>query len=150
MIRWIRRRRNADEGTIMVLVLGLVPVVAGLIAVGTDAAVLFSHRRALVSHADAAALAAAQSADLGTLYTARKIESLPLDCRTARSVVTRRIEQASEDSRATAPQLADFSCNRNAVRVRLRSKAQLPFAKHFGIEPTVEVAADAAATSPLR
>ena len=88
VIRWIRRSRNADEGTIMVLVLGLVPVVAGLIAVGTDAAVLFSHRRALVSHADAAALAAAQSADLGTLYTARKIESLPLDCRTARSVVT--------------------------------------------------------------
>ena len=38
----------------MMLVIGLVPVLAGLIAVGTDAAVLFSHRRALVSQADSA------------------------------------------------------------------------------------------------
>jgi uncharacterized membrane protein len=134
----------------MVLILGLVPVVAGLIAVGTDAAVLFSHRRALVAQADSAALAAAQSADLATLYTSRRIASLPLNCNGARSVVNRRLSQASEDSRVPAPQLADFSCNRTAVTVRLRSKAQLPFAKHFGIEPTVEVAADAAATSPLR
>ena len=143
-------RRDNDRGTIMMLVIGLVPVLAGLIAVGTDAAVLFSHRRALVSQADSAVLAAAQSADLSALYTSRRVDSLPLDCRGARKVVDQRLSQATLDPRTPRINLADFRCGRTTVTLRLRSNVLLPFAKHFGIEPTVEVGADAAATSPLR
>ena len=45
-----------DRGTVMMLTLGLVPIIAGLIAVGTDAAVLFTQRRALAADAESAVL----------------------------------------------------------------------------------------------
>lgn len=148
--RRFQGRRTADDGTVMMLVIGLIPILAGMIAVGTDAAVLFTHRRALVAQADAAVLAAAQSADLEALYTSRRVESLPLDCVAARSVAARRVASGSTDPRTEQIQLVDFRCTRTSVTLRVRSNVTLPFAHHFGIEPSVEVATNAAATSPLR
>lgn len=149
-MRGTTRSLMSDEGTVLMLIIGLVPIIAGLFAVGTDAAVLFTHRRALVAQADAAVLAAAQSADLEAIYTSRTVTSLPLDCRAARSVALRKIEAGVSDPRTQSIGLTDFRCTRSAVSLQVRSKVVLPFAQHFGIEPTVEVATDAAATSPLR
>ncbi len=151
--RWLhclRRCNEDDRGTVLMLTLGLVPIIAGLIAVGTDAAVLFTHRRALASDAESAVLAAAQSADLEALYTSRDLRSLPLDCRVARDVVEERIARPNSRQRANGIVIARFECTRTSVVLRVRSKVELPFARHFGIDPTIEVATDAAASSPLR
>lgn len=148
---WIRIRDSADDaGTVMMLTLGLVPIIAGLIAVGTDAAVLFTHRRALAADVESAVLAAAQSADLEALYTSKKVTSLPLDCRAARAVVDRRIANPNSRQRAHGITVASFTCTRVSVSVRVRTSVELPFAHNFGIDPTVEVDTQAAASSPLR
>jgi len=57
-----------DRGSISVLVLGLVAVVAVSLAVLVDATSAFVQRRSLVAVADAAALAGAQSIDLAAYY----------------------------------------------------------------------------------
>jgi len=139
-----------DRGTVMVLTLGLVPVIAGLIAVGTDAAVLFTQRRALAADAESAVLAAAQAADLEVLYTSRRIDSLPLDCRAARAIVDQRLAKPNVRQQGSGVSVADFRCTQTSVSLRVRTRVTLPFASHFGVDPTVDVATDAAASSPLR
>lgn len=139
-----------DRGTVMMLTLGLVPIIAGLIAVGTDAAVLFTQRRALAADAESAVLAAAQAADLEALYTSRQIDSLPLDCRAARAIVDHRLTKPNLRQQASGVTVADFRCTATSVSLRVRSRVELPFASHFGVDPTVDVATDAAASSPLR
>ncbi len=141
---------QGDHGTVMMLVIGLVPIIAGMIAVGTDAAVMFTHRRALAADAESAVLAAAQSADLAALYTSGRLTSLPLDCRTARAVVDKRLINRDRSKSVGAVQVVDFRCSRTSVSMRVRSQVELPFAHHFGIDPTVDVGTDAAASSPLR
>lgn len=148
--RTIRDPECGDRGTVMMLTIGLVPIIAGLVAVGTDAAVLFTHRRALAADAESAVLAAAQTADLEALYTSRRLESLPLDCRAARAVVDQRLSKWNGRTGGSGIVVADFQCSRTAVSLRVRSQVVLPFAQHFGIDPTVEVGTDAAASSPLR
>lgn len=134
----------------MMLTIGLVPIIAGLIAVGTDAAVLFTHKRALAADAESAVLAASQAADLEALYTAREVTSLPLDCRAARTIVDQRLAKPNRRQARQGITVADFRCTQTSVSVRVRSRVELPFAQHFGIDPTVEVGTDAAASSPLR
>ena len=145
-----RRLRNGQDGSVLLLVIGLVPILAGLIAVGTDLAVLFTHQRSLATEADAAALAGAQAANLRQLYTSGNITELPLDCRRAREIVESRVGSAASDKRVARAAVAGFSCRSNTVSVSLRSSVELPFASHFGISPTVEVGANAAARSPFR
>ena len=84
-----RSLRHDDEGTVLVLILGLVSVVALLAAVVTDVSALYLQRRDLVSAADGAALAGAQAVDEATLYTEGLPASgpLPLDEEAARAVV---------------------------------------------------------------
>jgi len=142
-------RGTGQDGSVLLLVIGLVPILAGLIAVGTDLAVLFTHRRSLATEADAAVLAGAQAANLRQLYTSGKITELPLDCRRAREIVDARVGSAASDRRVSRAVVARFSCRSNTVTVSLRSSVDLPFASHFGISPTVEVGADAAARSPF-
>jgi len=132
------------------LFIGVFPIMLLLIMVGTDAAVLFTHRRALAAEADAAAIAGAQSADLEGLYTGGEPTSLPLDCAKARHVVAARIGSSSSDSRVTRAALGEVRCDGTSVSVILRSQAVLPFASELGVKPQVSVRADASARSPLR
>jgi uncharacterized membrane protein len=139
-----------QDGSVLLLVMGLVPILAGLIAVGTDLAVLFTHQRSLAAEADSAALAGAQAANLRQLYTGKNVTELPLDCRRARDIVEDRVGSDASDKRVSTAVVAGFRCRSNTVSVSLRSSVELPFASHFGISPTVEVGADAAARSPFR
>ncbi|MGV1037525.1 MAG: pilus assembly protein TadG-related protein [Candidatus Nanopelagicales bacterium] len=144
------RRLRDDSGSVLMLVMGLVPVLLLMVTVGTDLSVLFTLRRALAAEADAAAVAAAQAADLEALYTGSGMRNLPLDCAQARRIVLHRVGGPRSDSRVGNSRLASMTCNSRRVSVRLRSTIKLPFASHLGIKPTVAVAADAAARAPLR
>ncbi len=139
-----------DDGTVMMLVIGLIPILAGMIAVGTDAAVMFTHRRALAADAESAVLAAAQSADLAALYTSGHLTSLPLDCHAARAVIDKRLTSRDRYKSVEMVHISDFRCSRSSVSIKVRTHVELPFARHFGIDPVVEVGTDAAASSPLR
>jgi len=61
-------RVRGDEGTVLLLILGLVVVAALLISVVTDVSALYLQRRDLISAADGAALAGAQSVDEALVY----------------------------------------------------------------------------------
>lgn len=149
----VLRRRPAikcDEGSVLLLVVGLIPVLFLLLAVGVDASTLFIHRRALSSTADAAALAAAQSADLQRFYRGEATADLPIDCDAARRKVEAMLTPDRLDARAGGAQLESIDCDRTTVSVQLRSRAELPFAHFGGIAPTVDVRGHATARSPLR
>jgi uncharacterized membrane protein len=61
-------RCRGDEGTVLLLILGLVVMAALLISVVTDVSALYLQRRDLISAADGAALAGAQSVDEASVY----------------------------------------------------------------------------------
>lgn len=146
----MRRLRCNDRGSVLVLTVGLVPIAAGLVSVGTDISVLLAHRRALAAELDSAVLAAAQSADLDRLYTGQGIDSLPLDCGRARRVVESRLASESSDERINVVRLSSFSCRGGRVAASATATVRLPFAHHFGVNPQANVAAEAAARSPFR
>jgi len=141
---------RGDDGSVLLLIIGFMPVLFLLIAVATDAAVLFSARRSLAAQADAAAIAGVQAADLAALYTGKSLSALPVDCAKARRVVQARFDAVSTGSATGAVTVQGITCDGVSVSVRLRCSAQLPFASHFGLAPQVTVRAGAAARSPLR
>lgn len=148
--RLLGEKEGNDRGTVMLLTMGLVPIVAALIAVGTDAAVLFTQKRAVSTEIEAAVLAAAQSADLEALYTGRQVKSLPLDCRQAREVVRRKMSAIAPRAGGSAVTVTSIDCNPTTVAASARVRVQLPFAQHFGINPEVQVGSRAAATAPMQ
>ena len=94
------RQPRQDEGTVLLLIIGLVVVAALLIAVVTDVSALYLERRDLISAADGAALAGAQSVDEETIYRTRS-------CRpSVRSRSTRRPQ--SERCATTCTKLASL------------------------------------------
>lgn len=62
--------RGRDGGSIMILMIFFAVIVAGLITVVVDVSTVFLGQRQLQAVADAAAAAAAQSADIDTIYRA--------------------------------------------------------------------------------
>ncbi len=146
----LRLALQRDDGSVLLLVVGLIPVLFLLVAVGVDASTLFIHRRALSSTADAAALAGAQSADLERFYRSESTRDLPVDCAAARRKVEAMLMPDRLDARASSAELQSIDCDRTTVTVQLRSRAQLPFAHLVGVAQTVEVRGRATARSPLR
>ncbi|HVQ87912.1 MAG TPA: pilus assembly protein TadG-related protein [Actinomycetes bacterium] len=63
-----RVRASPDEGTVLLLILGLVVIAGLLVAVVIDVTVLFLGRQSLNSAADGAVLAGAQAVDRAALY----------------------------------------------------------------------------------
>lgn len=145
-----RVRLAADDGSVLVLAVGLIPVLFLLIAVAVDASTLFIHRRALSSTADSAALAAAQSADLERFYRGDSVAALPIDCQAARRKIEMMLVPTRVDARVSDVALESIACDRQSVTVAVRSTVRLPFAHLVGVVPTVDVRGSATARSPFR
>ena len=142
-------RRN-DDGTVMLLVLGLV-VLAGLfVVVVVDASALFMARRDLLAAADGAALAGAQAVDEAAVYREGVHGSLPLD--------PRRVQLAVDDylrlsgvSGSVDELRVDVTTDGTTVRVELLAVVQLPVVNGVtpGAAAGVSVAASASARSAV-
>lgn len=145
-----RLRCSSDRGSVMMLMVGLIPILFMMVAVSTDAAVLFNHRRSLAAEADAAVVAGAQSADLAAVYSGKQSINLPLDCAKAREVIKSRVGSMSSDKRASAARVATIDCTPAQVSVSISTPVELPFSHYFGLRPTVDVKATSAARSRLR
>ena len=143
-MRW---RRGDDEGSILLLTLGFAIVAMALVLVVTDASKVFLTRRSLVSAADAAALAGAQSLDREQFYTG-KTDTLPLDATAAADAVRTYIDDADLAQTYTDFELVSVEVADGEVTVTVRARSLLPFGSYVGHPDGVVVEATAHATAP--
>lgn len=121
------RLRN-DEGSILLLGLGLAVMVFSLVAVMADIAVLRLARHELNSQADAAALAGAQAIDIDALVDAGYLEQgpahlVPLNAQAAVAAVRTHLRSMN---RPEVSVLA-IEANESTVSVRLAVAVRPPF-----------------------
>lgn len=130
------RCRRAGEERGSVLILGLGAVVLGLmgLVVGIDASAAFLQRRALVSLADASALAGAQGIDLDSYYRQGASDATMLDPRGVEARVTEYLAQVHV---IEGLRLEGVDSDGRSVTVRLSAPLRLPFASMLG--PSVRI-----------
>jgi Flp pilus assembly protein TadG len=142
-------RRNDDEGTVLVLLLGFTAVLMLLVAVVVNVSSVILAKRGLASATDGAAVSAAQSLDLDELYAAGlDAERIPLSEAEAASRVAAYEAQAA----AGQPGLqlsVDISLDGTTAIVRGVRIVELPFGRILGFQP-VRVEAEARARAPTR
>ena len=143
----MRGPRGADdEGTVLLLIVGLVAVVGLLVAVVTDVTALYLQRRDLVSAADGAALAGAQAVDEETIYTQGLPTSgpLPLDEDAARSAVH---EYLSDSGLASQSLTVRVETTPTTVSVSVSTTYDLPVANTATLGATGSAQVSASATA---
>jgi hypothetical protein len=141
------RLEARDDGSMLILMIGLVVLCLLLVAVVTDASTLFLARMHLISAVDGAALAGAQAVDQRALYTGPATGQLPLDPTGVRTAVDRYLVL---DGDADVDVLS-VSTDGAVVRVAFQRQVRLPFLDlvTLGATDSVTVTADAAAESPF-
>ena len=127
MTRVVPCHASRDDGRVMLLVVGIVVVLAMLVAVVVDVAHLYLARRSLDAATDAAALAGVQAADLGALYAGQDGRDVPLDERAVRRAVNRYIDNARVDDDIERFELEAVVVTDTQVSVSTRSSVRLPF-----------------------
>jgi Putative Flp pilus-assembly TadE/G-like len=145
------RARPSDDGSVLLLVVGMVVLLVLLVTVVVDVTALFLARKDLLAAADGAALAGAQAVDAERLYTdGVGAGPLPLD--------------PAEAERAARAYVADTGVGHGLARldvevvatgttvtVRLEGIARLPFVSDVtpGAAAGVRVSASATASTAV-
>ena len=138
------RRPRGDDGTVLLLVLGLTGVLLIAVALVVNVSAVVLAKRALASTADGAAVAAAQALDEQAFYTSGLRGGIPLDAEEAAArVAAYRAEVAAHQP---GLQLSVAVDGRTAV-VRATRTLTLPLAILSTGPVTVE--AEARARAPL-
>lgn len=141
-----REPERADQGTVLLLIIGLVVLATLLVAVVTDISALYLERRQLVAAADGAALAGAQAVDEETIYRngLPATGPVPLDQEAAERAVR---DYLSEAGLLTAKLEVNISTSATTVSVLLRTRSRLPVASTVtaGASGSAEVSASATA-----
>jgi hypothetical protein len=142
-------RREDDEGTVLVLLLGFTAVLMLLVAVVVNVSSVILAKRGLASATDGAAVSAAQSLDLDALYAAGlDTERIPLDRAQAATRVAAYEAQAAM-GRPGLQLSVDVSADGTTAIVRGVRIVELPFGRILGFQP-VRVEAEARARAPTR
>lgn len=139
---------TADEGTVLLLILGLVTVAALLVGVVTDVSALYLKRRELVAAADGAALAGAQKVNEARVYAEGLPAEgpVPLDTAAAENAV-------EEYLQGSGLRLSDMTVSATAttVTVSIATEYRLPVASTAtaGASGTATVSASATARTAV-
>jgi uncharacterized membrane protein len=145
-----RLRPRNDDGTVLLLILGLVVVAALLVAVVTDVSALYLERRELIAAADGAALAGAQAIDRESVYRNGLPTSgpVPLDRDAAEQAVR---DYLTEAGLLTGDLDVTISTSATTVSVALRTRARLPVSNTVtsGTSGTAAVSATATARTAV-
>jgi len=146
------RRRGDDEGTILLLTVGLAVVLMALVVVVIDVSVVVLARRGVANAADGAALLAAQQPDHRVLNDPDRRDALafglPLDPAAVADAVHRyQVEAAATQPRLTLTSSVVGARSTEAV-VHARRTVSLPFVSWFGVKQVV-VEATGRARSPV-
>lgn len=139
---------RGDEGSVSVLVIGLVAVLLMLVAVVAAASSVFLTQRALAASADGAAVAAANAVRVDSLYEGSAGELLPLDSRGVAAAVAGYAEEAGLPERFAGFDFSSSTDGRTAT-VTLAAVAEIPFARRLTGGRGVPVTVTASARSPL-
>ena len=136
-----------DDGSMLILMIGVVVLCLLLVAVVTDASTLFLARMQLISAADGAALAGAQAVNQEALYTGPATGQLPLDPAGVDTAVDRYLALDGDPD----VQVLGVATDGTVVRVAFQRRVRLPFLNlvTLGAKDSVTVSADAAAESPF-
>ncbi len=140
------RRPRGDDGTVLVLVLGLTGLLLALVAVVVDVSVAVLARRSVASAADGAAVSAAQALDEQAFYSGAAQEVVPLSA----EAVADRVAAYEGVAAAEQPglRLAGSVEPPGTAVVTARRPVHLPFRRWTGAAPLV-VTAEARARAPL-
>lgn len=144
------RQLRGDDGTVLLLVIGLVAIAALLIAVVADISALYLERRNLTSAADGAALAGAQSVDEASIYRQGLPAEgpVPLDEDAAERAVLDYLHDAGVLGPGTDVRVSTTS---TTVSVSLAARMKLPVANTItaGTSGTAPVSATATARTAV-
>jgi uncharacterized membrane protein len=143
-------RDQEDDGTVLLLIIGLVTIAALLVGVVTDVSALYLQRRELVAAVDGAALAGAQAVDEESVYR----DGLPASGPVPLNVDA--AEQAARDYLADAGVLGPktdvtVTASATTVTVALATRVDLPVASTVtaGSSGTAPVSASATARTAV-
>ena len=139
-------RPRGDDGTVLVLVLGLFGVLLLLVALVVDVSVVVLAKRSVASAADGAAVSAAQAIDDAAFYGRGLQDRVPLSEQDVAQRVAAYEAQAASDQPGL--QLSSGVDGGTTAVVVARRTVALPVVGRFGIED-VEVVAEARARAPL-
>lgn len=143
-----RPDRYEDEGTILVLLLGFVAVLALMVAVVVNVSSVILAKRGVVSATDGAAVSAAQSLDLDALYAGGLAGGrIPLNTAEAATRVAAYEADAQDGQPGLQLRLARIDGGTTVVVQGVRS-VELPFGRLLGFAP-VQVEAEARARAPV-
>jgi Flp pilus assembly protein TadG len=139
----MRRPRLGDRGSLTPFIIGV--FIIGLLVVGTvtDIAVLQLDRQALQAQADSAALAAAQGADLDSIYARDVTTYVPIDSALAKQRAQTIL--AGHPARLTNFRLEAVATDGRTVYVQLSARVSPPFLRLLHAQ--VRIDARARATS---
>lgn len=143
---------RGDEGSVLLLILGLVVLAALFVTVVMDVSALFLDRRELIAAADGAALAGAQAVDTRALYTQGLPAAGPLTLDEDRARAAVRSYLLANGFFDQYDDLGlEIVTTSTTVSVRLRAVVQLPVVNTVtpGAGDGVEVAATATARSAV-
>ena len=140
------RRPTGEDGSVLVLVLGLTSVLLALVAVVVDVSAVVLARRGVASAADGAAVAAAQGLDLDAFYAGGVEGGVPL----SEQEVARRVAEYADEAALGQPGLALESSVEDGVTARVLATrtVSLPLGGRLG-RGGVTVRAQARARAPL-
>jgi Flp pilus assembly protein TadG len=142
----VTREPAGDEGSVLVLVVGLTAVLVVLVGVVVDVSAVVLARRSLSSAADGAAVAAAQALDDDAFYARGPAAGVPL----SRAEVQDRVSAYEASTAQGQPGLrmrGTVDGGYTAVVTATRT-VRLPFSGRLGVA-AVEVGAVARARAPL-
>jgi len=144
--------RREDDGSVLILILGLVVLAALFITVVIDVSTLYLERRSLISAADGAALAGAQAVDRATIYQEGLPDSGPLPLDADAAAVAAREYLVAHGIHQQFPNLTvTIDTTGTTVDVRLSARVELPVTN--AVTPSardgVTVAASAIARTPI-
>lgn len=122
-----RPERLRDErGSVLLLGVGFVGVIALALAVAVNGAALLLQRQALMAVADAAALAGAQSIDLATYYAIGAGTGTRLDPAAAASAARWHVARMGEQ--VPGMRIDDVGSDGTSIVVQVSAPMDLPFA----------------------
>ena len=139
-------RRESDDGTVLVLVLGFAMVLLLMVGVVVNVSAAALARRAVASAADGAAVAAAQALDEDALLRAGLSgQRLPLSLSGAQQRVAAYAKQVASTQPGLALTVSVDGGTASVVAVR---DVRLPFARLVGLRP-LRVEATGRARAPV-
>lgn len=139
--------RRDDEGTVLLLTVGLSVVLLLLVAVVVDVTKVILAKRAVASAADGAAIAAAQQVDVAAVRASLS-GTLPLDPAAVAEAVAAYAADADDEQPGLRLAGRVDPADRGLAVVEARRSVTLPFVGWLGVAQ-VQVAAVARARSPL-